>query len=442
MWLLPLQLRASALAAGCLMSASKPDSAVSALPVVLRCVVNGKPTQRESSWSGWKRRSWSLALFGAVTWPGSTFVTWLGSWTLSLRDCHASPTASPANNSVTKTSGATEKTTAGRSRRSSKESASVVPPWCSSKTCLPGLLADGFDHSERNYAEWVTRSRSRSSSLRKRLARAIDASGSSSWPTVRSHEVGNYQNQKDGSTLPTLCGAVSTWPSPRSEDGESCGNHPGATDSLTGATNLWATPMSADDGNKVTAASKIGLIPQVANWATPDATAGKRGNTGYSEKQLTRPQGPPAILNYDVLLWTSPVATDRANRGNRKRKNGHAGGGESNLADDAQQWPTPAARDHKSGEASEETASNNSRPLNEAVLSSPQGPMQTGSRSQNGSGRRLNPAFVCWLMGWPDWWTRTGLTNCDALATAWSQWRQQLQQACCYLARSVESEAA
>ena len=26
--------------------------------------------------------------------------------------------------------------------------------------------------------------------------------------------------------------------------------------------------------------------------------------------------------------------------------------------------------------------------------------------------RRLNPAFGCWLMGWPIWWTNPALINC------------------------------
>jgi hypothetical protein len=151
-------------------------------------------------------------------------------------------------------------------------------------------------------------------------------------------------------------------------------------------------------------------------------------------------------LATDISHWTSPVATDRANRGNRKRKNGHAGCGESNLADDVQQWPSPQARDHKSGAASEETASEetaskNSRPLNEAVLCSLPDQAPTGSTSRNGSGQRLNPAFVCWLMGWPAWWTRTELTNSAALETEWFHWQQQLQRALCLLGSSNGSLA-
>jgi hypothetical protein len=38
----------------------------------------------------------------------------------------------------------------------------------------------------------------------------------------------------------------SGWPTPRSEDSESGGNHPGAVDSLTGAVKMWPTPIARD----------------------------------------------------------------------------------------------------------------------------------------------------------------------------------------------------
>jgi len=41
--------------------------------------------------------------------------------------------------------------------------------------------------------------------------------------------------------------ASKKWPSPRAEDSESCGNHPGATDSLTGATRGLASPAARDE---------------------------------------------------------------------------------------------------------------------------------------------------------------------------------------------------
>lgn len=134
-----------------------------------------------------------------------------------------------------------------------------------------------------------------------------------------------------------LPNAVSNWPSPLSEDAESCGNHPKATDSLTGATKFWSSPTGAAGGST------------------------SRGGDRIDEPLL---------------------------------------GGQ------AKQWPTPMSKDHKSGAVSEATSEKNSRPLNEAVLSSLPVQPPTGEESQNGSGRRLNPAFVCTLMGVPWWWTR------------------------------------
>lgn len=73
---------------------------------------------------------------------------------------------------------------------------------------------------------------------------------------------------------------------------------------------------------------------------------------------------------------------------------------------DCSSWPTPTARDHKSGKASEETHSRNSRPLSEVVGRLAQ--KMTGQESRPNSGLRLNPLFVEWLMlgslriGWTD----------------------------------------
>jgi hypothetical protein len=57
-------------------------------------------------------------------------------------------------------------------------------------------------------------------------------------------------------------------------------------------------------------------------------------------------------------------------------------------------WPTPTARDWKSGKASDATHDRNSRPLSEVV------------------GGALNPTWVEWLMGFPLGWT-----DCGPLAT-------------------------
>jgi hypothetical protein len=61
---------------------------------------------------------------------------------------------------------------------------------------------------------------------------------SETWPDSGSMRNGCvYERQILG--LLTCESASSFWPTARREDGESCGNHPGATDSLTGATKQW-----------------------------------------------------------------------------------------------------------------------------------------------------------------------------------------------------------
>jgi ParB/RepB/Spo0J family partition protein len=116
-------------------------------------------------------------------------------------------------------------------------------------------------------------------------------------------------------------------------------------------------------------------------WATPDATAAQRGGQGYTAKQLGRKKGRPKILNYDVLLWPTPNAADQK---------------------------TSAKYPHKRGNPT----------LVMAAAFWPQVLPKTGRTSPGHSGRRLNPVFVCWLMGAPWYWTRAEPTSFGAQATA------------------------
>ena len=45
---------------------------------------------------------------------------------------------------------------------------------------------------------------------------------------------------------------------------------------------------------------------------------------------------------------------------------------------------------------------------------------------------RLNPAFACWLMGWPSWWTNPGITSSVKLEMESYRFalRQQLLSLC------------
>jgi hypothetical protein len=68
------------------------------------------------------------------------------------------------------------------------------------------------------------------------------------WPTPDAGMRGgtNQSPSPGAAERPTLNTLATNWPTPRAEDSESAGNHPNATDSLTGATNAWRTPSSMD----------------------------------------------------------------------------------------------------------------------------------------------------------------------------------------------------
>lgn len=129
----------------------------------------------------------------------------------------------------------------------------------------------------------------------------------------------------------------------------------------------------------------------------------------------------------------------------------------------SEKWPTPAARDGKSGEASEETHDRNARPLNEMAVkwktprANEAGQWQqqkdgsqmltldgqsqffpqdqknsTAGETSSESRRLLNPQFVEWLMNWPIGWTASA-----SAATAYSHWERQSRSLYSRIVRSI-----
>ena len=118
----------------------------------------------------------SILRLSGLTLPPSTLDLGAASWISSLAASRASHSHSLENNAGIQTS--------ARSLSMSSESwKPVAPPWFSLKTSLPGCHADTQEDSAKLYADWVTRSRIRSSSLRRALARRIGVSAYSCWPT-------------------------------------------------------------------------------------------------------------------------------------------------------------------------------------------------------------------------------------------------------------------
>lgn len=52
------------------------------------------------------------------------------------------------------------------------------------------------------------------------------------------------------------------------------------------------------------------------------------------------------------------------------------------------------------------------------------------SQSAPTSRPRLNPAFGCWLMNWPAWWTNPAVTSCVQSEMALYRFRQQRHLSC------------
>lgn len=101
-----------------------------------------------------------------------------------------------------------------------------------------------------------------------------------------------------------------------------------------------------------------------------------------------------------------------------------------NLGQQAKRWPTPAARDAKGKNGPEHLAKargHHDQLPNAVALWSGRRALMTSTpgsaSSPSAPTSRLNPAFVEWLMGWPESWSLPGLTAFDSSGTASSRRR-------------------
>lgn len=211
------------------------------------------------------------------------------------------------------------------------------------------------------------------------------------------------------------------WPSPRSEDSESCGNHPEVQDSLTGFTKAWPTPSASNvnDGESLESwetRRQLNLLKHINGngqgtplaiavkmWPTP--TEDNVNNNGGPSRTKGMEEGGYLDLTVAVKQWPTPNANPAPRGENFTKSDGHYK--PHDLATSTQNWPTAGANDHKGssaegqrhGQLDEAAEQIYSRPARETRDG------QTFSENSSGSRQRLNPAFVCWLMGFPWWWT-------------------------------------
>lgn len=245
----------------------------SEMPTGLSLAWNGKPVQPRS-WSRVSRTPVFRRFLCGTALPPSTADRGVESWISSLaasRASHSVSLESEVETAILATSGPTS---LASWRRASRESSSLKTFRDSSPRPLLGDQDSLTNWSRVTYSGWVTALRA-ASSRRRRSAPRTSGSDSSSWPTARAQQAGTLNRSGSGGppqdlgvtarewSTPLAHNAhgapgagltandgrhrdlvreIGNWPTPRSEDSESAGNHPGASDSLTGVTNDWQTP--------------------------------------------------------------------------------------------------------------------------------------------------------------------------------------------------------
>jgi hypothetical protein len=266
-----------------------------------------------------------------------------------------------------------------------------------------------------------------------------------------------------------LTQAALMWPTARAEDSESAGNHPNATDSLTGATRTWATPEAHNAGSgrseKNFNSTKHGarcLVNESAMWTTPNVPS--RGPESQATKDARGSGG--VVLQTQTTMWQTPNCP-RPHDSNNTAGAMMPGQRQYDLTAQVHNWPTPDANCHKGStqpgqrvgqldEAAEvlwatpraemSAGSNgvewtpgckptvDGRPITTSLTdqvsvwhgresspsSHPAQPTHAGETSSP-SRRRLNPQFVTWLMGWPPL-AESGFVFSE---TEWSHYRQR-----------------
>lgn len=381
MWLLPSRLSAS--------SASVPASECSTREPVspspgpaLWVTSSGTPTLRPFSWRGWKTRPWSRLLFGAATLRTSPPNDGLDAWTESLR-------ASPALPSPTPASGKASQTSDGSCPRSCDWFARLNPDGSFSKMsgdCCQ-LMLDGS--SERYSGSYPRAGSMRNGSLSERATWAprMSGNGCSSWPTpdAGAQNRDNKSDSENASIRPCLGKAARQWQTPRVNEakGSAYQRADGKVyETLTGEARNWPTPTAA---------------PEAPNLNSNQVNG-------------------PTSLGEAASRWTTPQAHD-SGAGNPSRVGRYGTKhGAKNLSDDVMVWPSPNSRDHKGKDLNSRRGGaslshfvekgQRTHPSRRVRVISVHGQELSKTDLRTTERRRLNPAFVCWLMGWPWWWTR------------------------------------
>jgi len=315
------------------------------------------PTLCPPSWRGWKNRPWIRHLFGAVT-----SETWAraishlgGKYRWSPEDSHVKTSRLLGHKPG---SGLVRGQVCGQ--RCSESPTSSPPNGCSLKTSVPFARLKG-----------------------------------STWRTGQMTLFGNEHSEQYSEIWPRQGGMRSGCVYERETLARSL------TKEIDGS--VWPTAAASDYKGSVEVGQRRGQLDEAAeHWPTPTVGDGKSSGWGKTSDRVNRTRHIGTTLNDAIRAWDVPtIGPWREN-----------------------QYPTPSGTIYGSsqneGKVEHKRPSKGTPSLISWAHSHPdRQTMSSGSKSSptdRGSRRRLNPAFVSWLMGFTWWWTRAEPINSGARA--------------------------
>ena len=416
MWILPKQLHTSAYVLD--MKELGLDSEAFSQICEKSLTWRGKDSLSRTWLQRWKRESWMQHLSSRTLRPSHT-ESFVDAWTSSLEDSRVSHSQLLESVKLLKTPDTSSPT-------SQKELESANLELFSSKTYKESSVArqpteNQFSGmSSEHWKDWVTEQR-QEYSQRKKSARLIRESESSSWPTATVFDT-------TGGSYPTEM-VDGVYRSKHSQEPNSPWYGAKLKDAVETHEENWATPIANDAKGSDYAGTKenpkaLYLGGQVKSWQTPTTMDIERTPEGMEKRKAYREsigrKYVEGCLTEQVKNWATPSTMDHINvvRKPEERSEKANKGGCKNLREEVMQpqnWPTASARDWKdtAGMSTERDGKALGRvdQLPRAVYHhdglQDQANPNTNGKSQESQGK-LNPNWVEHLMGLPAGWTDLG----------------------------------
>ncbi len=249
--------------------------------------------QQPQAWSrAWKRGGF-IRLLSGLTCEPSTLEHGAAQWIASFREIPVKETALPE-------SGSASSTTDGCSIAPSKSTtkAGLIP---SSARTSSGISTANSPLPFRHWSDWAVALRAEYSA-RPRPERATDASGSSSWPSATVGDSRNAANSTAGRNRPasafanadTLVDAVRKWPTP------DAGLHNDGEEPATFLDRQARLRAKGINGNGM----GFPLAMAVKVWSTPKASDGEKGGPNMRGSKGNQP------LPAQAAHWPTPLTAD------------------------------------------------------------------------------------------------------------------------------------